>query len=464
MKEYRHILLSLFLFFGVHFFSFSQSFTLEVKVNQQPDNAIILGEVKGDNFRSIDSAKAVNDVVKFSFPENAHAGVYRLIFGETLTAKILDEPPQQLDFIFNKEDIILETDFNVPEDKLLVVLSEENRVWFEFKRREILFREELNFAEKEVDYYREKNDTELLAQTIETYNRLQKRRDEFISEIVSINEGLLASDMILLFREPFLDGNLTSQERKEIFQREYLENKDFSNEALMYSQVYTDMIFSYLVSFNQKSFTQQQRENEYKRAVDIILAATNQDQKVYEFILDYLVHGFEVLGMNNMIDYIAEKYADTTCQTDEKTTLERKLLSQKMKPGTVIPDFTMNDINGDPVTLSEVQKDKTMVIFWASWCPHCNDIIPFIKNWIKQQNTEMEVLAVSLDTSREEWENAIATLKIGTWFNLCDFQEWDGKVATEYNIYATPTIFIIDKDRKIIASPVTVNDLTRLNL
>ena len=91
-------------------------------------------------------------------------------------------------------------------------------------------------------------------------------------------------------------------------------------------------------------------------------------------------------------------------------------------------------------------------------------MIPFIKNWIKQQSSGFEVVSVSLDTSEEAWKNAISDLKIGAWFNLCDFQEWDGEVTTEYNIYATPTLFIIDKNRKIVATPVTTNDLAKLSL
>lgn len=461
MKK-NHILF-LMLFLGIHFIAFSQSFTLVAEIKNQPANPVIFGEQKGDKFTPIDSAKTVNNTVKFSFPENAHPGVYRLIFGQTLYARMMNEPPQQLDVIFNNENIILETDFNAPENKLLVILSEENRVWLEFKRREILFREELNTVEKEVDFYRQTKNTEKLLQTIESYNRLQNRRNEFITEITGKNPGLLASEMILLFREPFLDGNLSAQERKHIFQTEYLKNKNFSNENLIYSQVYTDMVFSYLVSFNQKEFTPEQRETEYQKAVDLILAATNKNQTVYEFILGYLVHGFEVLQMNRLIEYIADNYAETTCQTDEKTTLERKLLSQKMKPGTVVPDFTMNDINGDPVTLSGVLKEKTLLLFWASWCPHCNEMISFLKNRGIQKAT-MEVITISLDTGETEWKDAVRKHNIESWFNLCDFQEWDGEAAIEYNIYATPTIFIIDKNRRILATPVTINDLVQLNL
>ncbi len=433
-------------------------------IKNQPDNSIVLGEVKGDKVTPIDSARAINNQVKFAFPNGSHPGVYRLILGQTLYARIMNETPQQLDFIFNDENIILETDFDSPEDKLVVILSEENRVWNEFKRREILFREELNTVEKEVDYYEDSSDKEKQGKSIESYNRLQKRRDEFITEITEKNTGLLASKMILLFREPFLDGYLSTNLRKKLFQTEYLKNKDFTNETLIYSQVYTDMIFSYLVSYNQKDFTQAQRETEYKKAVDVILAITNKDPKIFEFILDYLVHGFEVLKMNNVIEYIADNYSGTIVETDEKTTLERKLLSYKMRPGTEVPDFTLNDINGDPVTLSEVQKEKTLLLFWASWCPNCNEMIAYIKNWIKQQNTPPEVVAVSLDTSEEEWKNAVSMHKIGAWFNLSDLKEWNGKVATEYNIYATPTMFIIDRNRKILATPASEDDLKKTKL
>ena len=61
--------------------------------------------------------------------------------------------------------------------------------------------------------------------------------------------------------------------------------------------------------------------------------------------------------------------------TDGKTTLQRRLGIQNMKPGTKVPDFTLNDLNGDPLTLSEITESKTLILFWASWCPHCSEMI-----------------------------------------------------------------------------------------
>jgi thiol-disulfide isomerase/thioredoxin len=442
----------------------AQTFTLEITCKNLPENMVVLGEVKGDNFIPTDSAKALKNTVKFTFSGNNQPKVYRVIFGQTMYAKIMNEAPQQLDFIFNNENIILETDFNTPEESILVILSEENRIWFEFRQKEKTYQTELNDLKLEIDFYHENGTPEKAAVQILKYNQLQKDRDQFLLNLAEKNNKLFASKLIKTFREPFLDGNLSPLQRKEIFQNEFLKTVDFSDESLIWSQSYTDKVFNYLVSFNQRNFTTIQRENAYKTAVDRIVSETNENQKVYEFILDYLVKGFEILKMDGLIAYIADKYGETTCQTDEKTTLERKLLSQKMKQGTVVSDFTINDINGNPITLSNVLKEKNLLIFWASWCPHCKEMLPFIYNWVKEQKSAFEVIAISLDTEKNDWQNTVNSLGIEAWYNLSDLQNWDGKVASDYNIYATPTLFVVDKNLKILATPVTISDLISLKL
>jgi hypothetical protein len=45
--------------------------------------------------------------------------------------------------------------------------------------------------------------------------------------------------------------------------------------------------------------------------------------------------------------------------------------------------------------------------------------------------------------------------------HVCDLKGWEGKAFTDYFIYATPTMFLIDKDRKVIGMPRTIEDLKR---
>jgi peroxiredoxin len=325
----------------------------------------------------------------------------------------------------------------------------------------------------EVDYYKEnikpgtdsglrRNDAKWES-VVKNYNNLQLQRDEFITEMIIRNSELFAGKLIKMYREPFLDGHLSKEERREKFQKEYFNLLDFTDESLMNSPVYTDKVFHYLTSYNRPRYTKQLLEKEYIKAVDLVLANVNENEKVYEFILDYLVHGFEVLKMENVLNYISENYSGTTCQTDKKTTLERKLEAQKMKIGTTVPDFTLFDSEGFFVDFADVQQEKTLILFWASWCPHCNEMIPYIKNWASQQDN-LSVVAISLDSSKLEWQNAVEKLGIENWTNLSDLKKWDGEVATEYNVYATPTMFVIDKERKILAKPLTVQDLLNMDL
>lgn len=294
----------------------SQSNTIEIQLKNQPDNYVVLGEVKGDAFEALDTillrrGRTANiKAGEYIFPKNTNPGMYRLVFGKTTYAKVMDEAPQQLDFIFNNEDLIFETDFEKPADNLLVVLSEENRIWFEFLQREKIVQEKLDELIREIEFYRKKDNPnkEKLQNTIILYNELQKQRNDFITELITRNSDKFAVKLIEMYREPFLDGNLTIKERRQKFQSDYFNQLDFSDESLIQTAIYTDKIFFYLTSYNRPDFSKEKLEKEYIRAVDVVLANTNKNRKVYDFIINYLIHGFEVLKMENVTNYITENY------------------------------------------------------------------------------------------------------------------------------------------------------------
>jgi len=458
-----------FLMIGLVKLANGQSNLLDIQIKNQPQTQIMLGKVSGDKFTVTDSAFAVNGFVQFRFPNNSPTGLYRLILGKTRVAEIMNEPPQQLDFIFNNENLVFETDFKAPEDSLRVVQSEENKAWIAFKKLEKQYKAQLKELEMEINYYQSSAKPVEAAKRIEEYNRLQKERDELITKTIKSFPNLFAAKLIKMYREPFLDGNLPEQQRKEVFKSEFFTQLDFTDEALINTPIYTEKAFQYIMDYAQKGLTREQQEQEFVKSTEKILEVIHpmtqshrmNSEKVYEFILDYLVRGFEQMNLENVLKSIAGKYEGTTCQTDEKTTLERRLAFLKyMTVGATVPDFTLTDFNGDPVTLTQIQKEKTLLIFWASWCPHCNEMIPQIKNWQKQKNQQdLEIVAISLDSSETEWKKKVRELDIESWYNLSDLKEWDGEVAVKYNIYATPTLIIIGKDGKIIGLPVNLDEL-----
>ena len=316
--DYNNMKFKLFLFYLLFisilsFFdgeSYAQTFTVEVQLKNQPDNTIVFGSVKGDFFTVIDSTSLNQSFgkVKFTFPENAHPGVYRINLGTTTAGKILNEPPQFLDFIFDNENLVFDTDFKAPVDNLKIIKSKENTVWFGFLAKDKIIRQNMETLAAEIDNYWLKGDTVKLVSKANEFNQIQMERDMFISKTLEENRGLFASLMIKNLREPLLDAYLTPAERKQAFKNEYFKTVDFTDPLLINTSVYTDNIFKYLVSYNQYDFTQKQREAEYMKALEIIVPNIKPNNEVYRFLMGYLVHGFEVLQMESVISFISKKY------------------------------------------------------------------------------------------------------------------------------------------------------------
>lgn len=309
-KELRLFVLivSFLMFLGGN--SFAQIFTIAVQLKNQPDNTIVFGSVKGDDFIAIDSTSLKQSFGKiiFTFPANAHPGVYRINLGTTSAGKILNEPPHFFDFIFDNENLVFDADFKAPVDNLKIIKSKENTAWYGFLAKDKVIRQNIEMLANEIDNYWMKGDTAKVIAKANEFNQLQMEREMFISKTLDENRGLFASLMIKNLREPLLDGYLTPAERKQAYKNEFFKTVDFIDPLLINSSVYTDNVFKYLVRYNQYDFVQKQREAEYIKALDIIVPNIKSNDEVYRFLMGYLVHGFEVLDMKNVISYISKKY------------------------------------------------------------------------------------------------------------------------------------------------------------
>jgi hypothetical protein len=294
----------------IHFGLFAQNFSVEMQIQNQPSGMVIFGAVLGDNFIPIDSIQVSESsaLVKFVFPENSHAGIYRIILGNTSYERIMNKPPHQLDFIFDNENMVFETDFEATEEKLKIKQSKENTAWYSFRAKDRELLEKMSILESEVDKSRKTSDSVKINEIANLYNQIQMERDMFVVKASQESRGLFVSQVIKNQRLPMLDGYLSPEERLIAFKSDYFKVLDFSNPSLINSKVYTDNIFNYLIRYNSPFITQKQRETEYMKAVDIIMANVKLNNQVRKFVKDYLLHGFEVLKMNSLVIYIEKKY------------------------------------------------------------------------------------------------------------------------------------------------------------
>jgi peroxiredoxin len=121
--------------------------------------------------------------------------------------------------------------------------------------------------------------------------------------------------------------------------------------------------------------------------------------------------------------------------------------------GSPAVDFTQNDIEGKPISLSSFKGKYVLLDFWASWCRPCRDENPnVVKAYNKFKEKKFTVLGVSLDRpdAKENWVQAIKDDGL-TWTNVSDLKFWQNEAAQKYRVGSIPQNYLIDPQGIIIA-------------
>ena len=131
-----------------------------------------------------------------------------------------------------------------------------------------------------------------------------------------------------------------------------------------------------------------------------------------------------------------------------------ELASRKAtQPGAEAPDFTLNDPDGNPVTLSSLRGQYVIVDFWASWCKPCRAGNPAMKELYKKYHSKgLEIIGVSDDTDHDAWKKAIEQDQT-PWIHVVDefpVEHKPARVGTLWGVHYIPAYYLLDKEGKII--------------
>jgi peroxiredoxin len=116
--------------------------------------------------------------------------------------------------------------------------------------------------------------------------------------------------------------------------------------------------------------------------------------------------------------------------------------------GPYAPDFTLNDINGNQVSLSDFRDTKAvLLIFWTTWCPYCRVALRSLRDSNQElKDLGVELLTINVNEPALKASNFIKGL--GPDFTV--LLDSDARVSNSYGLLGVPTYFVISKSGRVI--------------
>ena len=116
--------------------------------------------------------------------------------------------------------------------------------------------------------------------------------------------------------------------------------------------------------------------------------------------------------------------------------------------GSVAPDFSLADLDGNPIRLAELRGRPVVVNFWASWCGPCVEEFPLLQEAADRHAEAGLVVIGIVYQDRSEAARDFMARNGGTWTAAMDPDE---RAAAAYGILGPPETFFIGRDGRIVA-------------
>lgn len=237
---------------------------------------------------------------------------------------------------------------------------------------------------------------------------------------------------------------------------------DYSDELLYQSGLLKEVIESHFWLLENSGKPLDSVYMEMKTSIDLLLENLTKDEEKLNQITDYLFNLLERHSLFTASEHLAIKVLNEVSCTVHTDLAKQLETYRTMKKGNIAPDFELPhrvypDVAFQPTKLSEFNSKYTLVVFGASWCPNCKEEIPKIADHYAHWKAQgVDVLLVSLDNDKDSFLSFTSNFPF---ISVSDYQGWESSIAKAYYVFGTPTMYLLDKNRKIILRPHSIKQM-----
>ena len=459
-KNHNTIKLGLFTFYFLFLtsFSFAQD---SIRISGQLLNNTRFAKVVVSKFGvgSFPIAAVPIQEEKFSLtaPGDIEPGVYRFQYSQTANDYvdiILDGKEKEISF-----SIDLMTEKKTP----VFIQSKENQLWYSHQNQSQLQLQKIELLNQFAAMYPGTKDkiisqaSKALAKEKENYTT---QKSIFLKNNPTTWAALMVQNKSHYFTNPKDDWRIQNYEKHQHF----WDNVNTTNPQLINTPLYTELILEYLKYYlnPEMQFSEEEMNQGLKKCVNTIMQNFSGNEKTQKFALQYLQLGFKEIGNEEVLQYLDQNFQELVaqCQDDsEKSAFDKRMEGYAaMKEGMLAPNISFESANYKVKSLYDIEATQILVVYWASWCPHCMEEIPKVNIWAKE-HPETKVVAISLDDDKTAYEQAIQ--KLPNMVHHTDLKKWNGKAVKDYYVYGTPTFILLDSEKKIIRKTASLDSLLK---
>lgn len=271
------------------------------------------------------------------------------------------------------------------------------------------------------------------------------------------------------------DGTKDSAYPWQYVKDHFWDNVNFYDGRLLHTPFFDSKINDFLNNYIS------QNPDSVIDAVNYMLLSSRANEKMFEYLLAKFTDKYinpEIMGQDKVFLFLFNNFyskGDTTWLNakQKKYIFDRAYSIIANQLGEAAPPLNLVDSTGREVSLYNVTAPFTFVIFWDPLCSHCKEQVPELDSLYetKWKSLGVKIFAVNTNENvKPDWEKFIVDHHLNGWIHA--WQTRDARIKDEingqanfrqlYDITQTPTTYLLDKDKKIIAKKLSFEQYDQL--
>ncbi len=457
MKRLFYILLTVTFFITGNFkISAQAAYDISFIIDGLEDTVLYMGSYWGDKMMIDDTSSRHNDTFVFKGSGSLDQGIYFVV----------DQNKNKLfEFCIDEnQSFILSTDTTKNfMGNMDVKGSRSNELFFDYQNYTADLFYKVQELYKVLENEEDKNKQDSIKQLISDIN---VKNVTYKNEFIIRHPDHILSLIFLILKEPEIPDSLNSQtpdskkRAYNYYKKNYWQYVNFSDPRLLKTPVFSKKINRY---FNQVI---SKHPDSAISAADYIMNSCKGNEKIYRYLLFDLTSTFEqsnIMGYDKAFVHMVDKYfkddhSEWISPSMYDNITERVERIRPLLLGEFAPELILMDTLSKFKSLYEEKNDFTIVLFWTFSCGECKREIEQLQELKNSEKYKIGVFAVNTDTNLAKWKNYITKNNLN-WTNVNGTRSITKDYHILYDVYKTPTVYLLDKKYRIIAKHLEADQI-----